>query len=565
MTSDANRDTMGLYAVLRRSGWHSREDLSESLERSAHVLDEQMPDDVRWIRSYVLAEDQDEAGTVCIYEATSPEAIRRHAAAAHLPVDEIIAVRNTVVVGADPSGDQAGAARSSTSAGLSKGVLMSHQHGKSPSLHASPQEAMRAPHEEFLYLACLHAGTGVERPDFLAVVDAEEGRIVHELPMPNVGDELHHYGWNRCSSACHGPNRSHLIVPGFRSSRIHVINVADDPRRPRFERVIEPAELIRKTGYTRPHTVHCMPGEEIVISMLGDADGNGAGGFGVLDAQTFEVKGRWENGGPRPPMNYDFWYQPRKNTLVSSEFGEPNAYERGFDPADVQGERYGRRIHFWTLGERTLEQTVDLGENGLVPLELRWLHDPDAESGFVGAALSSTVFHFHRQNGGWTADEVIDVEGVPQEGWPFPVPGLITDIVLSMDDRFLYLSNWLHGDLRQYDVSSPSEPKLTGRLQLGGLLGRPLDGDRELNGGPQMLQLSYDGRRLYVTNSLYSTWDNQFYPGLRSWLLRINCGADGGMEIDRGFFLDLHDRPDGPARAHEVRLQGGDCTTEIFQ
>jgi selenium-binding protein 1 len=160
---------------------------------------------------------------------------------------------------------------------------------------------------------------------------------------------------------------------------------------------------------------------------------------------------------------------------------------------------------------------------------------------------------------------VLGIEGVDQEGWPFPVPGLITDLVLSMDDRFLYFSNWLHGDLRQYDVSDPLNPKLTGQLQLGGVLGRPLDGKRELNGGPQMLQLSFDGRRLYVTNSLYSTWDNQFYPELRSWLLRVNCGPDGGMELDEGFFVDFHDRPDGPARAHEVRLQGGDCTTEIFQ
>ena len=97
---------------------------------------------------------------------------------------------------------------------------MSHEHVKPESFHSSPQEAMKAPEEEFLYLACLHEGTGVEKPDFLAVVDAERGEIVHELSMPNVGDELHHFGWNRCSSACHGPDRSHLIVPGFRSSRI---------------------------------------------------------------------------------------------------------------------------------------------------------------------------------------------------------------------------------------------------------------------------------------------------------------------------------------------------------
>ena len=433
------------------------------------------------------------------------------------------------------------------------------------SFHASPTEAIQAPAEEFLYVACLHEGTGVDAPDFLAVVDAEEGRIIHETPMPNVGDELHHYGWNRCSSACHGPDRSHLIVPGFRSSRIHIVNVSDDPRKPAIEKVIEPEEIIGETGLSRPHTVHCMPGDNVVLSMLGDADGNATCGFAVLDAKTFEIKGRWENGGERPPMNYDFWYQPRKNVLVSSEFGAPNAYEKGFDLEDVGAGHYGQRMHFWNLAERTLEQSIDLGEQGLVPLEIRWLHDPDAEEGFIGAALSSAMWRFHRSNGSWSAEPVITTEGVELEGWPFPVPPLITDLVLSMDDKALYFSNWLHGDLRRYDVSDPTNPKLTGQLWLGGVLGNPNNAGRELNGGPQMLQLSLDGKRLYVTNSLYSTWDNQFYPELRSWLLKVDIGEDGSMEVDRDFFVDFHDRPGGPARAHEVRLQGGDCTTEIFQ
>ena len=439
-----------------------------------------------------------------------------------------------------------------------------HTHESPSSFHASPQAAMDAGAEEFLYLACPHEGTGVQKPDFLAVIDAEHGRVIHETPMPNVGDELHHFGWNRCSSACHGPDRSHLIVPGFRSSRIHVLNVADNPRRPTIDKVIEPDEVVRATGYTRPHTVHCMPGDNIVISMLGDAEGYGAGGFAVLDAQTFELKGRWETGGETPSFNYDFWYQPRKNTLVSSEFGEPNAYEKGFDPADVEAGRYGHRLHFWNLSERKLEQTVDLGENGLLPFEVRWKHDPEAEEGFVGAALSSTMWHFHRADG-WQVDQVIAVDGLELEGWPFPVPSVISDLVLSMDDRYLYFANWLHGDIRQYDVSDPTEPRLTGQLWLGGVLGKPDDAGRGLNGGPNMLQLSFDGRRLYVSNSLYSTWDNQFYPDMRSWLLRVDCDPNGGMEIDRDFFVDLHDRPDGPARAHEVRLQNGDCTTEIFQ
>src|SRR3954470_22527899 len=276
--------------------------------------------------------------------------------------------------------------------------------------HSSPQEATAGPREEYLYMACTREGTGVDEPDFVAVVDAVTGRIVHETPMPNTGDELHHFGWNRCSSACHGPDRSHLIVPGFRSSRIHVLNISDDPRRPRIEHVIEPEEIAEATGYTRPHTVHCMPGNNVVVSMLGDREGNGGGGFAVIDAKTFEVKGRWNNGGAEPELNYDFWYQPRQDVLVSSEFGEPNYYEGGFDPADVAGGHYGHKIHFWNLEERSLEQSVDLGESGLVPLEVRWLHDPEAESGFVGAALSSSIFHFDRRDGEWNAEPIIAVE-----------------------------------------------------------------------------------------------------------------------------------------------------------
>ena len=95
---------MNLYAILRRSGWKSPEEVQEAAERSTRVGNEDMPDDVRWIRSYVLDKGDDSVGTVCIYEATSPEAIRRHASLADLPVDEIIAVADTVVVRPDPQG-----------------------------------------------------------------------------------------------------------------------------------------------------------------------------------------------------------------------------------------------------------------------------------------------------------------------------------------------------------------------------------------------------------------------------------------------------------------------------
>ena len=93
---------MELYAILRRSGWRSPDELGAAAERSRQVGDEEMSDDIRWIRSYVLEEGAGSVGTVCIYEASSPEAIREHAQRADLPVDEIIPIADTVVVRSDP-------------------------------------------------------------------------------------------------------------------------------------------------------------------------------------------------------------------------------------------------------------------------------------------------------------------------------------------------------------------------------------------------------------------------------------------------------------------------------
>lgn len=93
---------MNLYAILRRGGWGAPEELQEAAARSTHVGDDEMPDEVRWIRSYVLDESEGSLGTVCIYQAVSPEAIRKHASRADLPVDEIIPIADTVLVRPDP-------------------------------------------------------------------------------------------------------------------------------------------------------------------------------------------------------------------------------------------------------------------------------------------------------------------------------------------------------------------------------------------------------------------------------------------------------------------------------
>ena len=135
-----------------------------------------------------------------------------------------------------------------------------------PSFYSSPGEATAAAPETLAYVATLNTGTNGDRaPDAITVLDLEEGSptygtLVGRLDMPNVGDELHHFGWNACSSAlcpwAAHPHveRRYLLVPGLRSSRIHVIDVKEDPRTPKLVKVIEAEEIARKAGYSRPHT-----------------------------------------------------------------------------------------------------------------------------------------------------------------------------------------------------------------------------------------------------------------------------------------------------------------------
>jgi selenium-binding protein 1 len=440
--------------------------------------------------------------------------------------------------------------------------------------YASPEAAMQADREKVLYTVALYVGTDTDAPDYLATVDVDPdsptyAEVIHRTPMPTLGDELHHFGWNACSS-CYDDDskaRRFLIVPGFRSSRIHIIDTEDE-RAPTLHKVIPPNEIKQKTNLSAPHTVHCLADGTVMISMLGDAEGNAPGGFLLLD-ENFDVAGRWETATDGMPYNYDFWYQPRHNVMVSSEFAAPKTYLPGFDLDDVADGLYGRRLNFWDWEERRLVESVDLGDDGLVPLEVRFHHDPDSTHGFVGAALSSNIWHWEGANGARTVEKVIDQDAVELDGWPFPVPPLTTDIVISMDDRFLYLSNWLHGDIRQYDISDPSAPRLAGQVTCGGVLGDPVTaGGHELVGGPQMLQLSLDGERLYVTSSLLSSWDNQFYPDMAeqgSYMLQIDCDTDrGGLSINEDFYVDFGEEPAGPARAHEMRYPGGDCTSDIW-
>ena len=456
-----------------------------------------------------------------------------------------------------------------------------------PTFYRTPHDAAEAPPEQIGYVAAFHRGPD-PRPDALAVVDLDPqspqfSTVVGWLDMPNVGDELHHFGWNACSSAlCHvGHDPSHLerrylLVPGIRSSRLHIIDTKPDPRSPTLKSVIEPEDYMKLSSYSRPHTIHCGPSGLYVSNLGGAGSDGGPGGIAVLDHETFDVQGPWEvDRGPQF-LAYDFWWHMNQNVMVTSEWAVPSMIEDGIIPDLLLGRAYGHAIHIWDLEARRHLQTLDLGDAHQMALELRPAHDPDKAYGFVNCVvsvedLSASIWTWFKEDDVWKIAKTIQIPAEPADPSTLPpllqgfgaVPPLVTDIGLSVDDRFLYVSCWGTGELRQYDVSDPLHPELTGSLHIGGIVRRTPHPARPepLSGGPQMVEVSRDGRHLYFTNSLYGAWDDQFYPdGVGSWMVKADVESDGGLKFDENFFVsDFRG-----LRPHQIRLQGGDASSDSY-
>ncbi|PYK29289.1 MAG: selenium-binding protein [Verrucomicrobia bacterium] len=390
-----------------------------------------------------------------------------------------------------------------------------------PTFYPSPRLAMQAPPEKHAFVAALNP-PGSKLNDALLVVDVDPnsstyGQRVGEVKLPNFGDELHHFGWNACSSALcpYAPHphveRRYLVVPGIRS-----------------------------------------------------------------DCETFEVLGQWEmNRGPQF-LHYDFWWHLGFDTLLSSEWGTPNMIENGVQPDLLLGGKYGHQMHVWDLRRRRHLQALDLGGEQQMVLEMRPAHNPTKAYGFVSVVvsikdLSASIWLWHRDNGTWDIKKVIEIPAEPADPEKLPallkgfkaVPPLVTDINLSLDDKFLYVSCWGTGEFLQYDVSDPFNPIKTGSVRIGGIANRvahPKKPDQPLAGGPQMVEVSRDGKRIYFTNSLYAAWDEQFYPnGLGSWMVKLDAGGNGGITLDENFFVESSDY-----RVHQVRLEGGDSSSDSY-
>jgi len=460
---------------------------------------------------------------------------------------------------------------------------------------------MKARREKFIFVACSYAGTDIWESDFLATVDVNPespnySKVVSKVAMPIVGDEIFRFGWNVCSSSHKTlSNRMYMLVPGLRSGRINVVNV-EEPERLWMHKTIEPTTILDETGCTVPSVVRPLPTGDIMVSTLGGPSyldnrtlPEGPGLF-LLDGE-FRVKQRWDKPRTIHGITFaDFWYQVgvKNPVLVSSGWAEPFTFMKGFDPKAGDGKGngpgYSSSLYFWNWKDPKEFGSIELGrdkggygrlvDDGRGVLPVRFLHNPTEPQGYAAAVIGGTVWRFADPNPRfglspqYVTRKAIAVDPVEVDGKD--IRAMTTDMVISMNDRFLYLSNWLHGDVRQYDITDREKPKLTGQIFLGGLLGKSetLKG-KKLWGGPQCLQLSLDGKRLYVTNSFFSAWDNQFYPEIAktgSWLLQVDCDpVKGGMKLNDKFFVHFDNSVSrGPSRAREVHCDVGDCTSDIF-
>jgi methanethiol oxidase len=380
--------------------------------------------------------------------------------------------------------------------------------------HAAPfadnSRSRRDGHERFLYVATI--AQSASDPDFIAVVGADPrkndfGRIVNRIDMPNVGDELHHFGYSF--------DQKRLIVPGLFSNRIHIFMPNGDGRTMKLEAVND--ELVANSGYIIPHSVISTSSGRALVTMIGAATTNTQpGGIVEIDDRT----GAFSIG---PEYMYDFDTLDDANRGISTTFGPPGSCGAGIAPTCL-----GDEVAVWDLQQRAVIQVANLGANNGA-LEVRFIHEPGVRRAFINTPGTHAV---------WLADDddndgVFDFQQVlgPEDGLLIPV-----DMLLSYDHRFMYLTNWFGNTVQQFDITDPFNPELTATVSVP---------------HPNMLRLSPDNKRLYVTNSLLTPWDNDpnFGPPRNNdygiWLFEVNTNSGG---------LTPHN-PDGSAWVSFTNIQ----------
>lgn len=351
-----------------------------------------------------------------------------------------------------------------------------------------------------------------EDSDFLTVVDVKPGsrnygEIVATVPTGSSGNEAHHFGYTE--------NADRIFGAGMFSNKLFIYDVKTAPRQPKLLKTVD----LNPTGYSGPHTMYAVPGG-VMLAMLGKVDGGGPGALVFVDNE-----GALQESFPvihpdgTPGYMYDVGVKLEMNRMITSSWAHPGHVKAGNHP-----EHSGKTVVVWDWNKREILQVEELD---LAPLEVRWMHGPTGLGGFINAAFGNSVWYWDDAD----RDGALEFQRVIQlEDGAIPA-----DMRISYDNRYLYVSLWGAGKVQQYDISDPKRPTLLNEVEVP---------------QPNMMKLSPDSRRLYVTNSILSSLDGDVQFG--AWLIHV---GETGMRIDSDFKPDFQSFATGPAGPHDMLLK----------
>ncbi len=361
--------------------------------------------------------------------------------------------------------------------------------------------------EKIMYLWTLPAKEG---SDYLSVIDVSlasptYGKILKKVEVGSSGNEAHHMGYT--------DDRSKIWAASLNTSRFFIFDVKTDPANPKLVRTID--NVAQLTGLSGPHTPYAIPGR-MLVSMASGPDGTGHGGIA-----EFTNDGEFVASHKAPNSPYETVIKPEFNRMITSSWVPQKTFMSPLDKWDSK--TFTNTMLVWDLKSRKIVQEL---KGDPIPLAARWALKPNAAYGYNISNGGNSIWMFKRQpNGEFSYKKAADLPGC--------APG---DLRQSPDDRFLYVSCIAGSEVQAWDISQPDKIKLHDTVQ----------GVVQAN----MMHVTGDGKRMYVTNSAISSID--YSP--RYSLRLIHIGPDGKMKQDPHFFIDFSKAPDGPARPHDMLL-----------
>ncbi len=330
--------------------------------------------------------------------------------------------------------------------------------------------------EDYLYVWTLGVKGVADGNDSLVTIDANPqsqtyGHIIHRTPVPGQ-HEAHHAGFT--------DDRRYLWAGGLDTSYIFIFDVASHPARPKLMKTLK--SFVKDTGgLVGPHTFYALPGRMLISALSNAKDDSGRTGLAEYSNDGRFIRAIWMP--KEAPYGYDVRVNVNLNRMLTSSFTGKKNYMRPLgdlikDAAAMK--EFGDSVIVWDFHARRPLQILRVPG---APLELRWALLPNHYYAFTATALThQLVLIYQKEDRTWATKNIADIgDNVP------------VDISIAPDDSKIYVNSFMDGTLRVYDVSNPFDGKLTEQVKLGEMA--------------NMVSESWDGRRVYVTNSLLSKWD----------------------------------------------------------